>query len=130
LALITQIREQAADLGEQEAVVIAFVEALQIQSTPQPFSTTEAEAQAQTEVEGDSPEEVQDDECVEEEAAFDDPYSTPEELAPALERDDPETILMGIANVLDSAPAVEIEGRVWYFVQHLPLELSDRLPFD
>jgi hypothetical protein len=55
------------------------------------------------------------------------PYATPEELAAALENEDTDTVLMGIANVLDCAPATEIEGKVWYFVENLPLELCDRV---
>jgi hypothetical protein len=57
---------------------------------------------------------------------FDDKYSTPEELKAALAVEDSETILMEIANILDAAPATEIQGRVWYFTQNLPVELCDR----
>jgi len=54
-------------------------------------------------------------------------YSTPEELKAALAAEDPETILMEIANILDAAPATEIQGKAWYFARNLPMELCDRI---
>jgi hypothetical protein len=126
LDLISKIREQAAALGESDAVAIAFMEALQIQ--PDSEVPTTIETESHTEIEEDSPEEGEDDEweseSLEEES---DKYSTPSELAAALESNDTETVLLEIANVLDSAPATEIQGKVWYFVRNLPVELGDRI---
>lgn len=133
LSLLTKIRAQAVELGEADAVAIAFMEALQIQPAPQEFAPQPlpekaediTETQVMAEIGDNSPEEEEDDEWGNE--WIDNPYSTPEELADALASDDTDTVLMGIANVLDSMPAIDIEGKIWYFVQHLPMDLCDRI---
>jgi hypothetical protein len=118
LALINQIRQQALELGEADTVAIAFLEALQIQPiSPEPAPEPESETY----------EEIVEPLTEEESVIAEGKFSTPEELKAALENNDPETVLMEIANLLDSAPATEIQGKVWYFVRNLPVELGDRI---
>jgi hypothetical protein len=123
LAMLKRIHEQASAIGEEKCWHNAVLHALQL--TPQPPTphppTTPTEADVEPEPD------AEEDEPVEDKSAFDDNYSTPDQLAAALEEDDPETTLLRIANVLDAAPAVEIEDRVRFFVQHLPMELCDRI---
>jgi hypothetical protein len=118
IALLKEIQQQSEAINEGHNWKNCVMHALQISDpqppTPQPpsahFDTESQEPQA--EMEGNT---------------VDNRYSTPEELAEALENEDVETVLMEVANVLDAAPEVEIEGRIWYFVQHLPMELCDRM---
>ena len=118
MALINQIRQQALELGEADTVAIAFLEALQIQPiSPEPAPEPESETY----------EEIVEPLTEEESVIAEGKFSTPKELKAALEINDPETFLLEIANLLDSAPASEIEGKVWYFVQNLPMELCDRI---
>lgn len=55
-------------------------------------------------------------------------YETAAEIAEALaDEDEVDTHLMAIASILDSCPAIEIPGRVWFFVQNIPTEFDDRI---
>jgi hypothetical protein len=125
LALISKIREQAASLGEVDTLTAAFQEALQF--TPPPISQVPTpEPAPQPDPESETYEEIVEP-PTEEESVMAERFSTPEELKAALEVEDRETILMEIANILDAIPAAQVEGRLWYFVQNLPVELCDRI---
>lgn len=124
LALLKEIQQQAANIGEAHHWQSAVMQALDIEPPTPPTSTNDSETDAEIEEE---PEDRGEDEYLEQPKSFDDKYSTPEELTEALQNDDADTILMDIANILDSTPATAIEGKVWYFVQNLPLELCDRI---
>ena len=55
-------------------------------------------------------------------------YESAAEIESALaDEDEVDTHLMAIASILDSCPAVEIPGRVWFFVQNIPAEFDDRI---
>lgn len=127
LALIKEIQREAANINEADHWQNAVMHALEIKPTPpqppSPTSTDDPETEEETE---QDPDQDENDEDLAESEPFDDKYSTPEELAAALENEDVDTVLMSIASVLDCAPAVEIEGKIWYFVENLPMDLSDR----
>jgi len=127
IALIKEIQEQAANIGEVHHWQSAVLHALEID---QPTPPTPPEPTKE-----DPKEDLQQAQEIEPTSflseAVETPqvelYATPDQLAAALENEDTDTVLMGIANVLDCVPATEIEGKVWYFVQNLPLELCDRV---
>lgn len=128
LALLKEIQQQAATIGEAHHWQSAVMHALEIEPQP-PTSHADTESQEpQPATKEERPsEDSQISAWMEESTINDSYYLNPAALAAVLDEGDTETVLMGIANVLDAAPAVEIEGRVWYFVQNLPMELSDRI---
>jgi hypothetical protein len=131
IALLLEIQQQSEAINEGHNWKNCVMHALQISDplppTPQPPSAHfDAAQEPQAEIEEGSSEDSQIS-AWREESTADDEYSTPEALASALEEGDIETVLMGIANVLDAAPAIEIESRVMFFIQNLPMELCDRI---
>lgn len=55
-------------------------------------------------------------------------YETAEQISEALaDTENLDTHLMAIASILDSCPAEEIPGRVWFFVQNIPSDFDDRI---
>ncbi|MBP5976517.1 hypothetical protein HW132_28250 [Brasilonema sp. CT11] len=55
-------------------------------------------------------------------------YKSASEIEAALaDIEELDTHLMAIASILDSCPANEVGGRVWFFVQNIPSDFDDRI---